>query len=43
MCNATLAGGPLSCVRPDHHDGGHAYQSQSGSWVDDGHGEGGHG
>ena len=43
MCTATLGGGPLSCVRPEGHSGGHEYHSQSGSWVDDHHNEGGHG
>jgi hypothetical protein len=43
MCSATLADGPLSCVRPDGHVGGHEFHSEHGSWIDDGHGEGGHG
>lgn len=43
MCAATLAGGPLSCVRPEGHPGGHEFHSLHGSWVDDKHCEGGHG
>ncbi len=43
MCTATLANGPLTCVRPAGHHGGHEYHSHHGSWVDDGHKEGGHG
>lgn len=43
MCTKTLAGGPLGCVRPQGHGGGHVYHSQSGSWVDDKHGAGSHG
>jgi RNA polymerase sigma factor (sigma-70 family) len=42
-CDAFLAGGPLECVRPQGHPGGHAFHSGRGSWVDDRHGEGGHG
>lgn len=38
MCHATLAGGPLSCVRPQDHVGGHVYHSGHGSWVGDRHG-----
>ena len=43
MCGATLAGGPLGCVRPEGHSHGHAYQSGLGSWLDDRHGDSGHG
>jgi hypothetical protein len=43
MCTANLAGGPLSCVRPEGHFGGHEFHSSFGSWVNDHHGEGGHG
>ena len=43
MCTANLAGGPLNCVRPQGHSGGHEYHSLHGSGVDDNHGEGGHG
>lgn len=43
MCGATLAGGPLSCVRPSGHIHGHLYHSLNGSWVDDRHAESGHG
>ena len=38
MCHATLAGGPLGCVRPQGHDGGHVYHSADGSWVGSRHG-----
>ena len=43
MCTATLAGGPLTCVRPDGHLHGHEFHSLHGSWVNDHHVEGGHG
>lgn len=43
MCQAQLADGPLVCVRPDHPDTGHVFESSIGSHVDDGHVEGGHG
>lgn len=43
MCEARLAGGPLNCVRPEGHTGGHEYHSRDGSWVNDNHREGGHG
>ena len=43
MCSTTLADGPLSCVRPEGHSGGHEFHAESGSWIDDVHGEGGHG
>ena len=43
MCTSTLAGGPLHCVRPQGHPGGHEFHSQYASWLDDRHGEGGHG
>jgi hypothetical protein len=43
MCTATLSGGPLSCVRPEGHSGGHEFHSQHGSWVNDSHGDCGHG
>lgn len=43
MCTATLAGGPLTCVQPEGHPGGHEYHSQFGSWLNDRHDEGGHG
>lgn len=43
MCTETLAGGPLTCVRPEGHHGGHEFHSGCGSWVDDQHGDGGHG
>jgi hypothetical protein len=43
MCSATLADGPLSCVRPDGHLDGHEFHSQHGSWVDDTRPDGGHG
>jgi hypothetical protein len=43
MCEMTLADGPLHCVRPDGHAGGHVFHSLYGTWVDDKHVEGGHG
>jgi len=43
MCTATLAGGPLTCVRPDGHAHGHEFHSLHGSWINDHHTEGGHG
>ena len=43
MCTATLAGGPLTCVRPEGHQHGHEFHSLDGSWVNDHHLEGGHG
>ena len=43
MCNATLANGPLTCVRIETHVSGHVYQSLTGSWVPDGHADGGQG
>jgi hypothetical protein len=43
MCTATLAGGPLSCVRPQGHSDGHAYHSAHGSWLEDRHGHDSHG
>ena len=43
MCTATLAGGPLTCVRPEGHDHGHEFQSLQGSWLNDRHGDGAHG
>jgi len=43
MCTATLAGGPLTCVRPDGHLHGNEFHVLSGSWVNDHHLEGGHG
>lgn len=43
MCEAKLAGGPLTCVRREGHTGGHEFHSFYGSWVDDHHPEGGHG
>jgi hypothetical protein len=43
MCTANLAGGPLSCVRPEGHLGGHEYHSLHGSWLNDSHADGGHG
>lgn len=43
MCDATLAGGPLHCVRPAGHSNGHEFHSRCGSWLDDKHGEAGHG
>lgn len=47
MCQHRIAGGELVCTRTDPHDpdapGGHIYQSNSGSDVDDRHPEGGHG
>jgi hypothetical protein len=43
MCEANLSGGPLSCVLPEGHASGHEYHSSSGSWVNDHHGDGGHG
>jgi hypothetical protein len=43
MCAATLFDGPLTCVRPESHDGGHEYHSRDGSWVNDTHSDGGHG
>ena len=42
MCTATLSGGPLSCVRP-RPSGGHEFHSLHGSWVNDSHGDCGHG
>jgi hypothetical protein len=42
-CTASLAGGPLTCVRQADHAGGHEYHALHGSWVDDRHSEGGHG
>jgi hypothetical protein len=43
VCDAILGGGPLQCVRPEGHSGDHEYHSHAGSWVDDKHGDGGHG
>jgi hypothetical protein len=43
MCTENLAGGPLSCVRPEGHSGGHMYHSLHGSWLNDSHADGGHG
>jgi hypothetical protein len=43
VCGAILGDGPLQCVRPEGHSGGHEYHSHDGSWVDDKHEEGGHG
>ena len=43
MCSTTLGDGPLTCVLPEGHSGGHEFHAQDGSWIDDGHGEGGHG
>ncbi|MGA8211569.1 MAG: hypothetical protein WB441_05950 [Nocardioidaceae bacterium] len=43
MCDATLANGPLTCERTDHHVSGHVFTCQHGSWVEDRHDEGGHG
>jgi len=43
MCAVALSQGPLICVRPDGHAGGHEFHTQHGSWVDDTHAEGGHG
>jgi hypothetical protein len=43
MCDTTLENGPLGCVRTDSHVSGHVYHSQSGSWVQDRHEDGGHG
>jgi len=43
MCEANLAGGELTCVRPECHTGGHEFHSLHGSWVNDHHLEGGHG
>jgi hypothetical protein len=43
MCNATLAGGPLGCVRPEGHIDGHEYHATSGSWLEDRHGDATHG
>ena len=37
MCTANLAGGPLTCVRPAGHHGGHVYHCHHGSWVADRH------
>lgn len=43
MCDTHLGRGPLTCVRPRGHTGGHEFHSLHGSWVDDRHAEGGHG
>ena len=43
MCTATLADGPLTCVRPEGHSGGHVYHSAVGSWVPDRQGQASHG
>lgn len=37
MCEEHLFGGPLTCVLPQGHDGGHVYHSDHGSWVGDRH------
>ena len=43
MCTHTLYGGPLTCVRPEGHQGGHEFHSLHGSWLDDSHEDRGHG
>jgi hypothetical protein len=37
MCDSHLNDGPLACVRPSGHHGGHVYHSDHGSWVADRH------
>ena len=40
MCESHLNDGPLTCVRPAGHQGGHVYHCDHGSWVPDRHGNG---